>query len=67
MAKVKIIDEPVSGANEPAGKVEVPYNYQTMTDAPVIVFNGKFWETPDGRRFNTRLKAEREWELGIRN
>jgi hypothetical protein len=24
-----------------------------------IVFNGQYWGTPDGRRFNTRLKAEK--------
>jgi hypothetical protein len=58
MAK-KIVGEDVSDSvlkGTEHGEVD---NVQTMADTLVIVFNGKLWQTPDGRCFNTRLKAEK--------
>jgi hypothetical protein len=55
MAK-KTLDD--TGAAE--GNLLPSAEIETATEAPsVVVFNGKWWETPDGRRFNTRLKAEK--------
>jgi uncharacterized phage protein gp47/JayE len=39
----------------------------TAADAPVAVFNGKGWQTPDGLQFNTRLKAERHMFVKLYN
>jgi hypothetical protein len=39
---------------------------KTTTAAPVAVFNGQCWTTPDGQRFNTRLKAEK-YLLDLKN
>jgi hypothetical protein len=31
---------------------------RTIVEEQKIIFKGNFWQTPDGCKFNTRLKAQ---------
>jgi hypothetical protein len=39
--------------------VVVERDQEITADAPAVIYFNKGWKTPDGRWFNTRLKAER--------